>query len=571
MNVILKEMKNSYNELLLHKANKDIICTLPMECLESVKRSIREVDSLSIIINKYYGNKEPFIFFDEIRTERLISLDGEYFVVKTCTYNRDEETKTLQVYGLEKKLGKINIVLSNIGIMLNDSDYSNGDNIIINLNEYMYQETGWKFGHIDEEVLYSDYVKGSDYLMDKEGNYIFTKQGELIELKKHFTRRMRWLEDIDISWYEFISENISEEFECVPVFDRVNQLINLYYIDNFGDDLKIVLSYDNYIRSLEKTDDSSDIITRLTLIGNEEKCIVSDYTLNGKNYIENYSYFIKNKEMSDELISKLSEYDEILKENEGKLRQLREEKLAEANKLTDYKTQWFFHIEYNKQLKEMAANYRSQGNTDSAIEMELNLSAGLDQEAIFKANTLLTEQRITEIEEQIKQVNIQCNKESCLVNGERLFSDELLNELKQFIYYDTYSNDAFYSATEIISCGTRELELRCCPTREISIDIDDFLNRLVDNDYRQHWSGSLGLGDIVAIYDNEEEELFYLVGYNYSFKDKKLEITLSNKKLESNTKKVILDVLKSAKSDNKQMNKNRRLWNLLKQNKVNID
>lgn len=573
MNVVLKEMKNSYEELLLHKTNKEIVCALPIECLKSVNRSISDIDSLSIVVNKYYGNNNEFPFFDEVKTERLISLDGEFFIIKTCRENKDEQTKTLDVYGLEKKLNKINIVLSNIGIMLNDSDYSNGDNIIINLNEYMYQEIGWRFGHIDEEVLYSNYVKGSDYLTDKDGNYIFTKQGELIEIKRHFNKRMRWLEDIDMSWYEFISQNISEEFECVPVFDRTNQLINLYYIDNFGDDLKIILSYDNYIKSLEKTDDSSDIITRLTLIGNEEKCIVSDYTLTGKDYIENYSYFIKNKEMSDELISALNKYDEVLKENAGKLKKLREEKVLEEKKLTDYKTQWFFHIEYNKQLKEMASNYRNQGNTDSAIEMELSLSEGLDQEAIFKANSSLTEQRIENINNKIKEVNLQCNKESCIIDGERLFPDNLLNELKEFIYYDTYSDDAFYNAEEIISCGERELEMRCCPTREISIDIDDFLNRLIDNDYRQHWNGSLGLGDIIAIYDKdkEEEELFYLVGYNYSFEEKTLEITLSNKKLESNTKKVILDVLKSAKYDNKQVSKNRRLWNLLKQNKINVD
>ena len=110
--------------------------------------------------------------------------------------------------------------------MLNNSDYSDGDNIIINLNEYMYQETGWKFGHIDEEVLYSNYTKGSTYLMDKAGNYILTKSAELIEIKQHFEPRMRWLEDIDTDWFTFISENISEEFECVPVFDNTKQKID---------------------------------------------------------------------------------------------------------------------------------------------------------------------------------------------------------------------------------------------------------------------------------------------------------------------------------------------------------
>ena len=573
MGIILKEMKQGYTDLLLHKTNKEIICAMPIDFLSSVTRGIKDIDSITIIVNKVIDNNKEYPFYDEFKIERLISLDGEFFIIKECTENKDEKSKTIKAYGFQKKLEKNNIVLTNIGIMLNNSDYSNGDNIIINLNEYMYQETGWKFGHIDEEVLYSNYTKGSTYLMDKTGNYILTKSAELIEIKQHFEPRMRWLEDIDTDWFTFISENISEEFECVPVFDNIKQEINLYYIDNFGDNLGLILSYDNYIKSLEVTDNSSDIVTRLTLIGNEDKCIVSDYIPTGKNYIENYSYFIKNKEMSDELITALQKHDSILSSTSLLLKDLRAERNEVDSQLTDYKNQWFFYIEYNKQLKEIESNYKNAGNTERAMEVALQLNEGMDKEAVYMANTIKCEKRLEEINAKMKQLGLQCNRESCVINGERLFSDKLLDELKNFIYHDTYSNDAFYDAQEIISCGERELEMRCCPTRDISIDIESFLDRLVDNKFRQHWNGVLGLGDIIAIYDKDKEleEWFYLVGYDYSLKEGTLQIRLSNKKLESNTKKVILDVLKNAKQNNKQMLKNRRLWTLLKENKINID
>ena len=573
MGIILKEMKQGYTDLLLHKTNKEIICAMPIDFLSNVTRGIKDIDSITIIVNKIVDNNKEYPFYDEFKIERLISLDGEFFIIKECTENKDEKSKTIKAYGFQKKLEKNNIVLTNIGIMLNNSDYSNGDNIIINLNEYMYQETGWKFGHIDEEVLYSNYTKGSSYLMDKAGNYILTKSAELIEIKQHFEPRMRWLEDIDTDWFTFISENVSEEFECVPVFDNTKQEINLYYIDNFGDNLGLILSYDNYIKSLEVTDNSSDIVTRLTLIGNEDKCIVSDYIPTGKNYIENYSYFIKNKEMSDELIAALQKHDSILSSTSLQLKDLRMERNEVDSQLTDYKNQWFFYIEYNKQLKEIESNYKTLGNTERAMEIALQLNEGMDKEAVYMANTIKCEKRLEEIKEAIKQLGLQCNRESCVVDGERLFSDKLLDELKNFIYHDTYSNDAFYDAQEIISCGKRELEMRCCPTRDISIDIESFLDRLIDNEFRQHWNGVLGLGDIIAIYDRDKEleEWFYLVGYDYSLKEGTLQIRLSNKKLESNTKKVILDVLKSAKQNNKQMLKNRRLWTLLKENKINID
>ena len=422
MSIILKEMKQGYTDLLLHKTNKEIICAMPVDFLSSVSRGIRDIDSITIIVNKIVDNNEKYPFYDEFKIERLISLDGEFFIIKECSENKDEKSKTIKAYGFQKKLERNNIVLTNIGIMLNDSDYSNGNNIIINLNEYIYQETGWKFGHIDEEVLYSNYTKESIYLTDKTGGYILTKNAELIEIKQHFIPRMRWLEDIDTDWFTFISENISEEFECVPVFDNVKQEINLYYIDNFGDNLGLILSYDNYIKSLEVSDNSSDIITRLTLIGNEDKCIVSDYLPTGKNYIENYSYFIKNKEMSDELILALEKHDALLEGVDAQLRKLRVEKLEEEEKLTDYKTQWFFYIEYNKQLKEIEANYRNSGNIERATEIALQLNEGMDKEAVYMANTMKSEKKVEEIKESIRQLNIQCNRESCLVDGKRLFN-----------------------------------------------------------------------------------------------------------------------------------------------------
>ena len=90
-------------------------------------------------------------------------------------------------------------------------------------------------------------------------------------------------------------ENIQDEFCCIPVFDRKNKTLNLYDMDSFGDDLKIVLTKDNYIKSLIRTTSSNDLITRLKLQGNEEKCIVEDVTATGYNYIENYSYFVQTK------------------------------------------------------------------------------------------------------------------------------------------------------------------------------------------------------------------------------------------------------------------------------------
>ncbi|MFN1845583.1 phage tail protein [Clostridioides difficile] len=105
---------------------------------------------------------------------------------------------------------------------------------------------------------------------------------------------------------------MKEEFNCVIEFDTFNKLINLYNIDSFGDEIKITLTEDNYIKSIERTLNTNDIVTRLKLQGNEEMDII-DATETGYPYIENYSYFIENKEMSPELMKAINVYEEIVK------------------------------------------------------------------------------------------------------------------------------------------------------------------------------------------------------------------------------------------------------------------
>lgn len=572
MGLTLKEIKNEYTELLLYKTNFEIIASIPLSFLSSINRSINEIDKLTLNVAKYYTKDNyRYEFYDEFKTERLISLDGEFFVIKECTENEIDNEITIVAYGLEKKLGKINIVVENTGIMLDESFYEN-DYIIINLGEYLLQETGWSFGHIDDEVLYSNFTNDDSYIKSKNGIELKTSNNDVIEIKRKFNKRMRWLEDIDKDWYTFISEDLAEDFNCVPIFDRVNKKVNLYAIDKFGEDLKISLAKDNYIESLERTYNSSDIITRLTLIGNEDKCIVSDFTDSGRDYIENYSYFIETKEMSTPLINALNTHKDIIKTINPLLKKAREDKVYIQNEIELTKNEWFFYIEYDKKLKEIYDNYISKGNMENAVNIQIELTEGLEKESVLAGKIALLENELEELENQIKQYNIQSNKESCIIEGERLFSDDLLNELKEFTFYDTYSNDSFYDAEELIETGTRELELKCRPTREISLSIESFVDRLIDNRFRQQWSGDLGLGDTISIYSREDdyEELFYLVGYEYNFKDRDLSLTLSNKKTEKNNKKVILNALKNAKTNNKQLQKNKRLFNLLKQNKINI-
>ncbi|NJK16327.1 hypothetical protein GSQ51_20375, partial [Clostridioides difficile] len=123
-------------------------------------------------------------------------------------------------------------------------------------------------------------------------------------------------------------------------------------------------------------------------------------------------------------------------------------------------------------------------------------------------------------------------------NGQLIFNEILLEELKEFIYCDTYTNDSFLKVEDLIKTGKRELELKCRPTIDWTIDSVNFLSRIINMEFRQHWNGSLSVGDIIIFYDRAEgtEDIIYFVGYTQNFKDGSLNLDLSNKKLkEDNT------------------------------------
>lgn len=557
MGIIINEIKDTYR-ILLHKVNEEVIGELPFEVLNSISNSMNELGQIEISVNKYYRNQigkklKRNIYYDEIKNERLISLDEGKYVIKDIKEDTKLNKKTVTAYSLEKKLEKIAISVEDLGFYLQDSDEGNG---IFNLDDYMYEETGWRFGHIDKNVKNNG-----------DG-----------------TPKMRWQESVDTSWLDYLKKNITTQFECYVYFDNKNQLINLYDMSSFGENLNLALSYDNYIKSLEKTSSSSDLVTKLILVGNEEECIISDYTPTGTNYIENYSYYMSNNEMSQELITALTKYNEITAERTITWKTLRENKLKYEATLTTKKHEEKNALDNISTLKDSYEFYASKMGTDedvTGVYTELASETSLKiQEYEGKSNTLYIEiqeleLQISAIEESIRNINILCQKKTATdKDGNLIFGadDKLLNELKKFISSETFIDDSYYDAEEMIIVGENRLNILCKPTRTWDINVVDFTSRIISNRFRKQWKGVLGLGDVICLYDNtnDTEEFVYIVGYDKNYKDNSLSITLSDKKESEDLVRYINDWLKIVKSNNKLITTNRRLFNMVKNNRINI-
>lgn len=546
--IIIKELK-PIKHITLTKLNGDVIAEIPLFYLNEETRSIDEVDTISFTIPLKYRNNfskemHDYYVYDEVIAERLICVDGEYFVIKEITENQSNHTKSITAYGLENKLEKNTIALSDCGLMLKDKDEETN---IYSFDEYLYQQTGWKLGHIDDEVRYMD-------------------NGE---------PKVRMQEETNTSFYSFITETIAEQFCCVPIFDRVNKKINLYDIDGFGNDLKLILHKDNYLKSLEKTYNSSDIVTRLILEGNEEECIVEEANPTGLNYIENYSYFIENEDMSKELIRALKLFEELTPKRMDKWKEyvsLKAQKNSELSKLDSSEN---ILMTKCNQLQNIIDGYNDMETEEEYyllddIKSELDISR-LELQDVSNQIRIL-EKETKELEVKINKLNKLCRRETSEDEaGNLLFNEKLLNELKDYIYYDTYSDDSFLDANELIKTGKHILESKCKPTVEFTIDSVNFISRLLGDKTRLIPNVQLGLGDVISTYDKErnKEDLVFFTGWSMNYNDNTLNLTFSNKKTNKENTRVIADLLKKSKETKKIISVNKWLWNKQKYNKVN--
>ena len=84
--IYINKINRDFN-LELCKVNKSVLCDIPLTALESISRSINDIDFMDLSIDKYIYNGEmkkvlnPL--WNEMKDERLICLNGqEYFVIK---------------------------------------------------------------------------------------------------------------------------------------------------------------------------------------------------------------------------------------------------------------------------------------------------------------------------------------------------------------------------------------------------------------------------------------------------------------------------------------------------------
>ena len=533
--------------LVLCKVSRQPIMELPTSTIVSIERTIDEVDKLTLKINKYIisqdGRKKiNNLAYDEIKPKRYLLLNNnEYFIIEEIRVNKINGSLEVIAMSGEQILIRRPIDMEDFGVQILDDDIEQD---IYSLNSLL-KEVGWSLNYVDPSIVYNE---------DE-------------------SPRMRWQESVNTNYMEFIKNDLAEQFNFLPIFDSVNRKIDLLNLDTIGEEIKICLSKDNYIKSKTKTNNSEELITLLKLKGNEELDI-GRYIIGGYDFLMDFSYFKETKEMSDELISALNKYDEMIETRIPTWQQLTEEKVSKETELALNRTRWQMSISQIECYKRLIEQYTLKEFVVEENETRVKLSQEMDNELTLrlKIEDLLNEIQL--LDESIDNINLLCKFETCTdENGNLIFNEELLMELQEFVFVDVYSNDSFVNADDLIEKGKSLLEGKSRPTIEVEIDSVNFLNRLIDNGYRLKWNGVLQFGDIVVLIDEdtEEEECFYFLGFSIDYSKNTLNLKISNKKSSRENTKTINQYLKEMKKTKELLMNNRYLFNKTKQNRLNIN
>lgn len=549
----IRGVKDSYT-LILCKMNGERMGMIPYSSVDSIKRGINSVSELTFSVHKYYGEenlRNPL--YDELKTERFIELDNdECYVIKNIS-EVNERLKSVTAYSREKKLFKNMAEFEDITLTLKNP-YTDIEGCF-SLDELLYDATGWRVGYVSDKVLY----RSNETVIDN-----ITGETETTLTNEE---KLRYQESVSTNWYDYINTDIAEQFECYPVFDSYNKVVNLYSDDELGEDPQLMLSYDNYLKEIELSDDTEDIITKLVLSGNDDLTI-SEVNPSGETFVEDFSYFIESREMSDALISALELYYVMVKKRAIEWNRLRGEKAEKQSQLTAKKNELLIIYSTIKSLE-----FTMKQSNDDAFNAKT-------QERLVELNDrrVLLEKEVNELDENIKlldasieNINKLCKKKYATNdNGILIFTESLLNELKEFIYQDTYSNDAITDGLTLMRIGKRKVSQSCYPTKTWTISSVNFIERLIDNGFRQHWNGELGLGDMIVLKGDEFIEIIYVIGYTQNFKDKTIELELSNKKAENEFSLSIGERLTQGKEAYKIAKKSRSTINMVNKNRYGL-
>jgi hypothetical protein len=342
--------------------------------------------------------------------------------------------------------------------------------------------------------------------------------------------------------YTFLTDDVSTAFECIFIFDTLNNTISAYTEDNVGENTNIYISYNNLLESVNISCDLSEIKTCLTLTGDDD-LTVREINM-GYDKIYNFDYYNSTEYMSESLYnaynkwvvkrnSNVNQYTSLLSQYQQyymDIADLTNNKMPETSGSTDW-------TEYGLvPLQEQLAIYERQQS------VMMKAGWGEEDNKNYESRYLPIYNTIVAINAQLDVINAELDdlkskqsaiysKMSAIINDVSMnnnFTVAQMQELTAFIRQDELTSDNFVVTDAMtdeerfemldsfLEYGEKELAKVAMPQMEFKADV---ANLFVIPEF-QAYNGSFDVGNYIYISLRDDYKVkLRLLTMTYDFMD----------------------------------------------------
>lgn len=254
-----------------------------------ITQNLNSVDTVNFSIPRYI-NKTENQLWHLITDLKIIQIPkfGNFQITVTRTNTGENEIKDIVGQSLEVELGQIllhDFEANTIGQIESDANYQTiyfyrpFDPQHSLLHQILLKTPGWSIGHVDETLW----------------------------------NKVRSFDVDNVSIYDFLTNTIAEELECIFEFDSFHRSISCYLLESYGTHTAIYVSNDNLVNEIT-VESKSDQIKNCFKVKGGEGIYISEVNPNGTDYLWMLTEQDKS-DMSSELKTRLETYDALYQSN----------------------------------------------------------------------------------------------------------------------------------------------------------------------------------------------------------------------------------------------------------------
>jgi len=310
----------------------------------------------------------------------------------------------------------------------------------------------------------------------------------------------------DTNIYNLLMEEVETKYQCVFEFDTINKTISAVVPTVASATTDIFLSHDNLLSKTSLKPNTDELVTALAVYGAGDLSINSVNPL-GTNTIYNFDYFKTTDWMSGSLITAIDNWESAISASQT----------AYTNYLTDLRTLNEELVTLEGELVDLQSELAAlEGVRKVRIEQGLSITAIKTEIDAKEAEITAKQVEITAKEAEIAVVNTNLTTINTAVSFANNFTQDQLDDLQNFVFGNTYQNDAFIQTDEMSSAQIQDMAQRLYDqAQDILVKVStprytltvDSTNFLFLEEYDE-FINQLALGSTITVEIDEDTVLY---------------------------------------------------------------